>query len=122
MKSPCIKRAAMRIAMLWVAAQTRLVAVITVPPARSMGLIGYWSARIPKGRLAKAMPKMTMDTEREAVLASTANSSWITGSTGGGIKTVGKAAATRENTTTCIVALDDVFIVIERSRRILPRH
>ena len=82
MKSPCMKRAAIRIAMLCVAAQTRLVAVITVPPVRSRGLIGYRSARIPKGRLAKAMPKMTMDTESEAVLASTANSSWMTGSTG----------------------------------------
>src|SRR4029077_8642840 len=99
-KIPWMKRATIRIQILSVIAQTRLVTAIIVPPVRIMGFIGYWSAIMPKGRFASAMPNITTETESEAIFAFTANSFWIIGSTGCVIYTVVKAAATNENTST----------------------
>ena len=68
--------------MFRVAAQTRLAATTTAPPASKSGRMGKWSASIPKGRLASAIPSTTAETVRDAIAALTMNSSRRIGSTG----------------------------------------
>ena len=82
MKRPCTNRAAISSQMPRVAAQSRLAALTTAAPPRRMGRIGYRSESTPNGRFARAIPRITAEMVREAVLALMPNSTRRTGSTG----------------------------------------
>ena len=100
-KSPCINLAAIISVRLVVTEETRPQAVITSPPVRMIGLIERRSASIPKGRLLSAMPKITAEIVKEAVVSFTPNSACKTGRTGCGIYMVVNVAPTRQKTRAC---------------------
>ena len=54
----------------------------TVPRAIRIGRVGTRSASRPSGRVARAIPKITAETERDAFAAPIPNSRPRTGSTG----------------------------------------
>ncbi len=82
MKRPCTKRVPSKAQKLPVAAQIIPQAVMTHPPVRIMGLIGNRSAALPKGRLERAIPRITADTVKDARVSFIPNSTWRIGSTG----------------------------------------
>jgi hypothetical protein len=82
MKRPWRKRAPIKSQRSFVTAQTKPPKAIKRPPVRMMGWIGSLSARKPKGRLDKAIPRMTAETLKETSTKSAENSCRSTGNMG----------------------------------------
>ena len=81
-KIPWRKRAPIKIQRSWVTAHMMPFKATRTPPVRIIGFIGNLSAKMPKGKLDRAMPRMTADTVKETVTISAANSACSTGNTG----------------------------------------
>jgi len=82
MKSPWRNRAAIKSPSVVVVAQKKPQSATTDPPTRMMDLIGYRSANMPKGRLDRAIPRMTAETVKEVQVSLAPNSLRRIGSTG----------------------------------------
>ena len=82
MKRPWRKRDPIKTARSFVTEQTMPPTATKTPPAKMIGRMGNLSAKKPKGRMERAMPKMTAETLKETRTKSAENSLCRIGNTG----------------------------------------